>query len=389
MPKKRLLFVLNSLRVGGVEKSLLALLRALPSDIFDIDVGVVDAVGGFVDRLPANVRLVEIPELHSAARKVSGRFKAVKRCIRNGNIKDAVKIPYLYIKSKIARTLIPLYSAYIRPSDYSLGQYDVAVAFQGPNELIDYYVSRIVRAKKKFGWIHFDIDNFFVRHNTVLECYPCFDRVLIVSDHAKNVFDRHFPSLADKSEVLLNIIDKEENLKLAAQDVGFIPDVDKLNVVTVGRLAWIKAQDTTIEAANLLRDNGVSFHWYFIGDGPQRQQFEELVAKHGLSALITFVGATPNPYPYMKNCDVYVQPSRSEGFCIAIGEAKLFGVPIVATDFLGAREQLHDVPNAIIIPSPEPQLIADAVVRAAKLGNITPRNAGNPPQIDRLIALFS
>ena len=90
----------------------------------------------------------------------------------------------------------------------------------------------------------------------------------------------------------------------------------------------------------------------------------------------------------MKNCDVYMQPSLNEGFCIAIGEAKLFGVPIVATDFVGAREQLHDVANAQIIPEPDPEVIADAVIKAARMGRIEPPKAGILPQVDRLVDIF-
>ena len=220
-------------------------------------------------------------------------------------------------------------------------------------------------------------------------CYPFFDRVFIVSDKAKEVFDRRFPEFADKNEVLLNIIDRDENLRLAEEPSVFQPQAGALNIVTVGRICNQKAQDKAIAAAAILKEKGIRFKWYFIGGGPEMDEFVKLAAQNGIAEDIVFAGALSNPYPYMKGCDVYVQPSRYEGFCIAIGEAKLFGVPIVATDFVGAHEQLDGVPNAQIIAEPDPKLIADAIIKASQMGRITPDAPGIPPQIEKLEKYFS
>ena len=52
------------------------------------------------------------------------------------------------------------------------------------------------------------------------------------------------------------------------------------------------------------------------------------------------MGTKTNPYPYLKQADLYVQTSIHEGFCITLGEAKVFGMPIISTEFAGAHEQL-------------------------------------------------
>ena len=389
-PKKSILFVINNLNVGGVEKSLLSLLRVLPPDRFDIHLGVINATGGLLDQIPSYVKLFEIPELRDNISKVRGKFGALMSALKEKRFADFFRIPFLYLVSKFSRTLLPLYSYYIPPSSYSLPTYDIAVSFQGPSELLDYYVAKVVRTKRKFGWIHFDIDKFFIRRRTTLLCYSEFERIMVVSENGRKAFCKRFPSLADRCEVMLNIIDKPDLHRLASEPVNLsCEDPAVINIVTVGRLAKIKGQELAIRAARILKDRNIPFHWYFIGDGDMKSNLLSLVARLGLLDEITFTGSLSNPYPYMAACDVYVQPSVSEGYGIALGESLVFGVPIVATDFIGAREQLSAIPNSIIIPHRSPLLLADAIIKVSALGPVSTTSDGNPPQLSRLLTLFS
>jgi len=386
MSRRKILFVLNRMNVGGVEKSLLGLLNSLPMDRYEVHIGVVEADGGFLPFVPDNVKLFELPALHSNRSILFKRLGAFNETIYERKYYKAVKMLVLYACAQLLRTLIPFYKGFIKVDD-SMPEYDVAVAYQGPSELIDYYVSHYVKAKRKIGWIHFDIDRFFVRPESVRRTYDAFEKIFVVSEGAKEAFDRRFPMFSDKTEVMYNIIDRDSNLRLAEELPDF-PQTTGISIVTVGRICYLKAQDKAIEAAKILKERGFVFHWTFVGGGEEFDNIIRLTKSLGLNENVTFTGACPNPYPYVKNCGVYVQPSRSEGFCIAIGEAKLFGVPIVATDFVGAYEQLHDVPNSIIIPSPDPELIADAIVQASGMGRITPPDTGIPPQINRLVEIF-
>lgn len=385
MKKKKILFVINRLNVGGVEKSLLGLLNALPSERYDIDLGVIEAEGGFKQFVPPHVRLFEIPSLARNKDILLKRLGALKSTIRQNPFKAFKMLP-LYLYSQVKRTLIPFYNGFVSKDE--LPRYDVAVTYQGPSELLDFYISRCVDAERKYCWIHFDIDQFFVRERSVKITYPSYERIFIVSETAKERFDKRFPDFSDKTEVLLNIIDRESDLRLADEPNVFIPPLDSISVLTVGRICNQKAQDIALKAAVFMKSRGLKFHWYFVGGGDDIDKLERMARGLGLSEDVTFVGPCSNPYPFMKNCGVYVQPSRYEGFCIAIGEAKLFGVPIVATDFVGAREQLHDVANAQIVPEPDPEVIADAVIKAARMGRVEPPKAGIPPQIDRLVDIF-
>lgn len=387
--KTSILFVIGQFNIGGVEKSLLGLLNSLPADKYDITIGAIRAVGGFRDLVPAHVKVIEIASIRDNFDKLPGRPSSVLVSLRQGRVLEAIGSFISIVRSRIEKTLIPHYRYFINEkTDAHMPEYDVAIAFQGPSEIVDYYVSHVVKARRKFGWIHFDINGYFTRPETVRRCYRSFSRIMIVSESAKSAFDTQFPEFADKTEVMFNIIDAKANIRMADTPGVFIPAKDCINIVTVGRISPAKAQDIAIKAAAILRDRGVKFKWHMVGDGPKMQEYKKLAEEYNLGDSVVFEGATPNPYPYMKGCDVYVQPSRHEGFCIAIGEAKLFGVPIVATDFIGAHEQLDGVSNARVIPSPDPALMADAVLDAASAGRIVPDAPGIPPQVLRLNELF-
>lgn len=384
--KRRILFVVNRMNVGGVEKSLLGVVNALPADRYDIHIGVLDRSGGFLPLVPDTVHLFELPALLENRQILLQRIGALPDLALKKTFK-ALKLVGLYLMAKLSGTLIPFYKGFIDKNTDKLS-YDVAVTFQGPSELLDYYITRYVEAPKKICWIHFDIDRFFVRPKSINLTYSAYDKIFVVSEQAKVVFDRKFPRFSDKTEVMLNIIDRESNVKLADEHYPLTIDNDVLSIVTVGRICAQKAQDIALAAAEILKSRGVKFKWIFIGGGDEIEAMERLSDELGVSDNVMFTGALNNPYPYMKHCSVYVQPSRYEGFCIAIGEAKLFGVPIVATDFVGAREQLQDVANAQIVPAPDAATIADAIVRASKMGRIEASKEGIPPQVDRLVEIF-
>ncbi len=386
MSKIRILFVINRLNIGGVEKSLLGILNALPSDRYYIDLGVLEASGGFIAMIPDHVRVFELPALKRNGDILYNRLGALSRTARRNPLK-AVKLLALYAYAKFSDTMMPFYKGFI-DDDRTLPEYDVAVSFQGPSEILDYYVSRYVRAKRKIGWIHFDVGKFFVRPKTVRSCYKFFERIFIVSEDAKRSFDKLFPTLSHRTEVMLNVIDRVADLRLSEAEGVFAPQDSVCEIVTVGRIAPIKGQTRAIAAATELKSRGFAFRWHLVGDGKALEEYRQYAKDCGVGDEVIFHGACVNPYPYMRNCDVYMQPSLNEGFCIAIGEAKLFGVPIVATDFVGAREQLHDVPNAQILTDSSPEAIADAIINAARMGRIEPPSTGIPPQVERLVEIF-
>ena len=122
-----------------------------------------------------------------------------------------------------------------------------------------------------------------------------------------------------------------------------------MRILTVGRLTHEKGQELCIEALKKLKDKGYKVKWYCVGNGASRKKYEELVINNNLIEDFIFLGSKTNPYSFMKQCDIYVQPSLHEGYCITLAEAKCFGKPIVTTNFTGAKEQIINRDTGIIV----------------------------------------
>lgn len=370
MAKIRILFVLTNLSIGGVEKSLVELLKILPADKYDASVAAIRPEGGFREQLPENVRLLHLKSLDERFPLFSNTPRGLLGLLKAGALGRFTAASWHYAKAKLSGSLIGFYDYCLRDAAVDITEkFDIAVSFQGPAELLDYYVTEKIQAGLKYGWIHFDIRMVPHKRKSILRSYSLFDRVFIVSEEARKRFVESFPELAGRCRVFHNIISRDSIMAVSMEaESGFRKDA--MNLLTVGRMHYYKGQDIAIEAAALLKRKGLKFRWHFVGDGATRESNIRLVRELGLEEEIVFHGAVSNPYPYMHDCDIYVQPSRHEGFCITLGEAKLFGMPIVSTDFAGAHEQLDDVENALIVRSAAPEDIFEAVLRAKDMERI-------------------
>lgn len=140
-------------------------------------------------------------------------------------------------------------------------------------------------------------------------------------------------------------------------DCGF----SKNTIVTVGRLSPEKGQQMIPKSTRILLDQGYEIYWYLVGDGPLRAEVEQEIKKYDVQDHVILLGTKMNPYPYIKNCDIYVQPSFTEGYCTTTMEAKILHKPIITTDAPGMREQFVSGENGLIVEAMTPEAIADGV----------------------------
>ena len=243
------------------------------------------------------------------------------------------------------------------------GEYDVAVAFAGPSQMIDYYIYNKVRAKEKYGWIHFDISKFGIDAGMTAKIYKTYKKIFVVSEEARQIFINRFPQFADKTEVKYNVVPKDQISKMAETGPTFTDDYHGCRILTVGRISKEKGQRLAIEALEILRKKNHDVRWYFVGEGTDLDYCKKLVAEQGLSDDAVFLGLQTNPYGYMRDCDLYVQPSLHEGFCITLAEALCFDHPIVTTNFTGAKEQLKGQPQYFITKNMTAEDLALTIVR--------------------------
>jgi glycosyltransferase involved in cell wall biosynthesis len=218
--------------------------------------------------------------------------------------------------------------------------YDLAVAYIEGGAA--YYVKEFVNADRKAGFIHIDYKEAGYTRKLDKNCYLSFDRIFTVSDEVKGVFSEVYPELTDRIEVFHNLLDIEGIKHKAELPGGFDDDFDGLRIVTVGRLNLQKSFDVSIDAMKLIKDAGIRARWYVLGEGDQREFLESRIEMLGLKEDFILLGNRANPYPYVKQCDLYVHASKFEGKSIAIQEARILGKPIVVTDCSGNREQIND-----------------------------------------------
>ena len=168
-------------------------------------------------------------------------------------------------------------------------------------------------------------------HTAVLLEFNSHDKEGKTIDISKrNKYVRQLDGIKDAG-VIKDIIDASFAKRMARWSSTVLTDMSngKNKILTVGRLSDKKGQDLAIQAAELLKNANVDFVWYFVGDGETKNLLSKMILELHLENNVVLLGGRSNPYPYFENCDIYVQPSRSEGFGISLAEAKLFGKPIM------------------------------------------------------------
>jgi len=348
--KKRLLFVMESMKSGGGERSLLSLLQLIDYNSFDVDLMLFNRSGLFFGMIPEQVNIVSLgknyevfskPLIQSVKAFLLGLqpVTAFRRALysRAVNTRD---LPELERDQRSWKYLLPIFE---KPK----AKYDAAIGYlEGkPN----FFVADCVDAKVKIGYIHNDYSKLGLDAAFDRKVFAKLDRIVTVSDECKKVLEKTFPEYAEKFCVIENITSPKTLAKMASEiPEEFAEKNGKKIIVTVGRISQQKGYDIAIDAAEILDKKGYEFKWYSIGKGELREEFENKISEKNLDGKFVFLGERANPYPYIAHCDVYAQTSYYEGKSIAIDEAKILAKPIVATKFSTVYDQLTDGETALL-----------------------------------------
>ena len=338
---KKILFMCINMNIGGTEKALLTMLNEMDRRKYDITLFMLEEYGGFLNQIPDGIKVMYLKEYKTLKKFINDPPQLVaKELIKNRKIIKGLSVLFVYIISKLMKDISIYYKYILSNVDTLNEEYDIAIAYAGPMDFISYFVINKIKSKKRVQWIHFDITKIGFNINFAKRIYDKFDKVFVVSNEGKDKLINFLPSLKDKTEVFFNIISCKMIEKMSYEGEGFSDDFDGTRILTVGRLSKEKGQDLIIPVLKKLKENGYKVRWYCIGDGPAKKEYEKLVDKLNIKDDFIFLGSKLNPYTYMKECNIYVQPSKHEGYCITLGEARCFNNPIVTTNFTGANEQI-------------------------------------------------
>lgn len=391
--KKKILFINYSLHSGGIEKSLVTVLSLFDYRSYDVDLQLFANDGMFLSRVPSSVNL--LPPLFPAEYKLNIR-QAFPALIRKGHPLAAVcrlMVTFAGLKGTMGERLVRMWNVenkFIRPSKK---EYDAVIAFMEGQPI--YYAVTKVKSKNKIGFIHGDytamglcriFDYGFVRQLNAL---------CTVSESCKTALDNTFPEFKNKFHVIYNIISATFMRNMANEPADFEDDFTGTRILTIARLSHQKGLDLALPAIAALKKEGLKFKWYIIGIGPEEANLKAMIDQLGIEDCVKFLGERSNPYPFLKACDIYLQPSRFEGKSIAVDEAMVMCRPILLTDFSTAADQITSGENGLIVPMTSEgiadglkKLLQNPELRAQFTAALAKCDYTNEDEINKLYALI-
>lgn len=344
---KKVLFLIHTLGAGGAEKVLVNLVNNLDKEKYDVTVMTVIDTGIYRQEL--------LPHIHYKT-----MFKKPKFLGNNKNKKEKNESGSLLNKtSKIKKMLAKSYSFFWKHAPVKWiykrkikEKYDVEIAF------LEGITAKVISASnqdsKKYAWIHVDLINekksekVFKNRKVEKKCYENFDKIITVSNTVREQFIKKFDYNSDDVIVKYNVINDVEIVTKSNEEIPKLKENGGLKIITIGRLSNQKGYDRLLEVALRLKNDNLKFSISIIGVGPKESELKDFVLKNDLTNYVDFLGFKKNPYPYLKQSDLFVCSSRSEGFSTVASEATILGIPIVATNCSGMHELLGDSEYGII-----------------------------------------
>ena len=346
---KNLLFMCINMNIGGTEKALLTMLNEIDSSNYDVTLLMLEEFGGFLSEIPSFVKVKYFNKYDDIKPFIREPPQLLaKKLIKNKKYIKGFNTLFSYSISKVSKDISHYYRYILKDYKKIDEEYDLAVAYAGPMDFITYFVLNKIKAKKKIQWIHFDVTKTGFNKEFARKNYKKFDKVFVVSEEGKNKLLDLIPSLQEKVDIFFNIIASNLIKDMSKKEKSFDDKFDGLRILTVGRLSNEKGQDLTIPVLKRLRGEGYNVRWYCVGDGPDIDNYIKQIKKLNIENDYILLGSKLNPYPYMKDCDIYMQPSRHEGYCITLAEARCFNNPIITTNFTGANEQIKHEETGLI-----------------------------------------
>ena len=337
--KKKVLFVMSSLRNGGAERSLINLLQLFDYTLYDVDLLLFQQEGMFLNQLPKEVNLIsENSKLQTLYKTKSGGIIEPKHLLLSILHIYATVCSKMKEKNELRSRQYRWNHYYNERIEELNKKYDVAIAYiQG--EATYYLVDKVI-ADKKLAWVHTDYSKIEPYKDMDYEYFEKVDKVVSISDVCVDALKKEFPAFAEKIYMLPNLTSSVVVRNLA--DAFYPPEFNEkiIQFVSVGRLHKVKGFDLAIKAAAIIKQHGLRFKWYILGNGELKDELEKMIQKEDVSDCFELIGAKENPYPYMKNADVVVQTSRFEGKSVVLDEAKILGCPIVVTNYTTVHDQI-------------------------------------------------
>lgn len=400
--KARIFIAMHYMEIGGAETALIGLLNALDPARVDVDLFLYDHRGEMMQFIPEWVNLLpQIPKYSVLERPIVELVKRgfwgiaaarmwAKRISKVAYKRSGSKLENNGGLDKMSKCTTPLL-----PRINQSVTYDLAISFLTPHRI----VAEKVKAKKKIAWIHTDYTRVWVDAEDELKVWQKYDYVASISGDVTNTFLQVFPSLAPKIVEIENILSPTFVRKRAE-----LQDVDKeirhegtITLLSVGRFSDAKNYDNVPDICKrLINETKLNIKWYIIGYGGDEALIRKKIKEAGMEEQVILLGKRSNPYPYIKACDIYVQPSRYEGKSVTVREAQMLCKPVVVTNYPTAPSQIRSGIDGVIVPMDKEgcanglaEVICDKSLQERIIAHLKTHDYGNESEVEKIYTLIN
>lgn len=402
MNKPRIFIAMHYMEIGGAETALVGLLNALDPARVDVDLFLYDHRGEMMQFIPEWVNLLpQIPKYSVLERPIVELVKRgfwgiaaarmwAKRISKVTYKRSGSKLENNGGLDKMSKCTTPLLPR-ISPSM----TYDLAISFLTPHRI----VAEKVKAKKKIAWIHTDYTRVWVDAEEELKVWLKYDYVASISIDVTNTFLQVFPSLAPKIVEIENILSPtfvRKRAEVEDTDKEF-RQTDKISLLSIGRYSEQKNYDNVPDICKrLINKTKLNIKWYIIGYGGDEALIRQKIKEAGMEEHVILLGKRSNPYPYIKACDIYVQPSRYEGKSVTVREAQMLCKPVVVTNYPTAPSQIRSGVDGVIVPMDNEgcahglaEMICDMPLQERIIAHLKTHDYGNESEVEKIYTLIN
>lgn len=341
--KKKVAILLPWLKMGGTNKVAINFMKELVA-YCDVTLILSQNVGELLPQIPDGVHLL-VDDMQDFRR-------LLKADLKHGRLICMLQDFLYYARIKLGRDSVDNYRYLVNRQQEICGtEFDCAISYHGqsPEQLMNLLYR--VHSKKKIAWIHGEMAFSNDKCHRLKKYFEKLDHFFFISQMTWDSFARVLCVDDAHATIYYNPNDREDVLLKSKLPCDSCFSKDYINLLTVGRISAEKGQDMIPAITRNLLDFGYNVRWYIIGDGDMRSHVAQLVTEFRVSQNVIFLGTQVNPYNYMKACDLYVQPSYTEGYSATICEAGMLGKPVVCTNNCGIRERIIPGEDALFVDS--------------------------------------
>lgn len=400
--KPRIFIAMHYMEIGGAETALVGLLNALDPARVDVDLFLYDHRGEMMQFIPEWVNLLpQIPKYSVLERPIVELVKRgfwgiaaarmwAKRISKVAYKRSGSKLENNGGLDKMSKCTTPLL-----PKINQSVTYDLAISFLTPHRI----VAEKVKAKKKIAWIHTDYTRVWVDAEDELKVWQKYDYVASISSDVTNTFLQVFPTLAPKIMEIENILSPafvRKRAELEDTDKEF-RQTDKISLLSIGRYSEQKNYDNVPDICKrLINKTKLNIKWYIIGYGGDESLIRQKIKEADMEEHVILLGKRSNPYPYIKACDIYVQPSRYEGKSVTVREAQMLCKPVVVTNYPTAPSQIRSGIDGVIVPMDNEgcahglaEVICDKSLQERIIAHLKTHDYGNESEVEKIYTLIN